>query len=86
MPVNGSSAGLIETYVRAYRATGKKLYLAKAKDLAYTLLVVQKMHKGEYVTFLVPPTPNGEFEQRNSLWMNCAQHVADVMLKMVPLK
>ncbi len=82
MPVNGSSAGLIETYLSAYRATGKKLYLAKAKDLANTLLVVQKMHKGEYVTFLVPPTPDGEFEQRGSLWMNCAQHVADVLFRL----
>jgi maltose/maltodextrin transport system substrate-binding protein len=86
MPVNGSAVTFVDVYVKAYRATGKKLYLAKARDLANTVLVVQKMHKGEYPTFLVPPTSDGEFERRGSLWINCAQHVAAVLMELAKVK
>lgn len=86
MPVNGSAVTFVDVYVKAYRATGQKLYLAKARDLANTVLVVQEMHKGEYPTFLVPPTPDGEFEQRGSVWINCAQHVAAVLTELAKVK
>ena len=86
MPVNGSAVTFVDVYVKAYRATGEELYLAKARDLANTVLVVQKMHKGEYSTFLVPSTPDGEFEQRGSLWINCAQYVAAVLRELAKVE
>ncbi|MGI8906738.1 MAG: hypothetical protein ACR2IE_09645 [Candidatus Sumerlaeaceae bacterium] len=53
-PISGSSAFMIMTYVRAYRVTGKPLYIAKAESLANALTVAQHMHNGRYPTRMVP--------------------------------
>ena len=52
-PISGSSAFLIMGYVRAYRATHKQLYLAKAESLANALTVAQQHHHGRYPTRMV---------------------------------
>jgi hypothetical protein len=79
MPVNGRSATRIETYVRAYHGTGDKIYLAKAKDLANTVLAVQKMHDGEFATFLTLAPADQQSEDINNVRINCAQHVAKAL-------
>lgn len=52
-PISGSSAFMIVAYVRAYEATAKPIYLAKAESLANALTVAQQHHHGRYPTRMV---------------------------------
>jgi maltose/maltodextrin transport system substrate-binding protein len=52
-PISGSSAFMIVAYVRAYQASGKPLYLAKAQSLANALTVAQQHHHGRYPTRMI---------------------------------
>jgi len=52
-PISGSSAFMIITYVRAFQATGKPLYLAKAESLANALTEAQQVHNGRFPTRMV---------------------------------
>ncbi len=52
-PISGSSAFMIFTYIRAFQATGKRLYLAKAESLANALTEAQQYHHGRYPTRMV---------------------------------
>ena len=45
-PISGSSAFMIVAYVRAFEATGKRLYLAKADALANALTVAHNSTAG----------------------------------------
>lgn len=64
-PVNASSARLIQMYVAAYRATGDRLYLEKAKALAGTLTRTQSNKKapGRYQTWVM--------QNPGPMWFNC---------------
>jgi uncharacterized protein YyaL (SSP411 family) len=70
-PISGSSAFMIVAYLRAYEATGKKLYLAKARALANALTVAQQMHNGRYPTRMI--------EQDLAYWINSTINTARAM-------
>lgn len=76
-PVNASSAKLIFMYLAAYRATGDRLHLEKAKALAGTLTRTQSHKKapGRYQTWVMNnPGP---------MWINCELHAVQAMLDLV---
>lgn len=74
-PVNASSAVVIAAFRQAYIATGEKIYLSKAKDLADTIVFAQqKYNDGRYLTYLT--TIERDF------WINCAVATAKVMLEL----
>jgi rhamnogalacturonyl hydrolase YesR len=64
-PVNASSAKLIRMYLAAYRATGDRLRLEKAKALAGTLTRAQSHRKapGRYQTWVM--------QNPGPMWFNC---------------
>jgi hypothetical protein len=64
-PVSASSAKLIRMYLAAYRATGDKLHLEKARALAGTLTRTQSNRKapGRYQTWLM--------QNPGPMWLNC---------------
>lgn len=64
-PVCASSAKLIRTYLAAYRATGDRLHLEKAKTLAATLTRTQsnRTAPGRYLTWVKQPS--------GPMWFNC---------------
>jgi hypothetical protein len=82
VPVNFSSQHLILTYIKAWQATGNKLYLAKAKDLANALLIAQKMHKGEYPTYLLTPSADGALEFTQNIWINCGVYTIRSVMRL----
>ncbi|MCX6895135.1 MAG: hypothetical protein NTZ16_06500 [Verrucomicrobia bacterium] len=72
-PVNASSSKLIRMYLAAYRATGDRLHLEKAKALAATLTRTQAEKKapGRYQTWVMKnPGP---------MWFNCELHAIQSM-------
>ena len=75
-PVNASSANMIEVYRAAYEKTGKILYLAKALDLANTLVHVQDKVTGHYPTYLV----DNLLDQEG--WINCMVYTARTILEL----
>lgn len=64
-PVCASSAKLIRAYLAAWRATGDRLHLAKAKALGATLAQAQSHPKapGRYQTWVMLPP--------GAMWFNC---------------
>ncbi len=72
-PVNASSAKLIFMYLAAYRATGDRLHLEKAKALAATLTRTQSNPKapGRYQTWVV--------NKPHSMWFNCELYAVQAM-------
>ena len=64
-PVCASSAKLIRTYLAAWRATGDRLHLEKAKALGATLAQAQSHPKapGRYQTWVMLPP--------GAMWFNC---------------
>ena len=81
VPVNFSSATLIQTYLKAYHSTGRMIHLAKAIDLANTLLAVQELHHGEYPTYPMLPTEDGKWEATQNVWINCGVGTARAVLE-----
>ena len=75
-PVNTSSASMIEVFRQAYDETGKILYLAKALDLANTLLHVQDPGSGHYPTYLVTNLLDQEG------WINCMVYTARTIMEL----
>ena len=71
-PVARSTGIMIAAWQAAYQATGKPLYLAKARSLASTLTVAQQQWGGEYPTW-VRTTPGEN-------WLNNTVHTARLML------
>ena len=76
VPIDASAARFIETFRIAYEATGKELYLAKARSLANSMTVAQDPVTGEYPTYW-------EYERKHQLdgWINCATADARAMLE-----
>ncbi|MFA6543118.1 MAG: hypothetical protein WCS99_01750 [Limisphaerales bacterium] len=75
-PVNASSAKLIRMYLAAYRATGDRLHLEKAKALAATLTRTQSNKKapGRYQTWVM--------QNPGPMWFNCELHAIQAMLQL----
>jgi hypothetical protein len=75
VPIDASAARFIETFQIAYEATGKEIYLAKARSLANAMTIAQDSLTGEYPTYW-------EYERRHQLdgWINCATADARAML------
>lgn len=65
---------MIDTFWEAYDTTGKEMYLAKAKSLANTFLIVQKMHNGDYPTHFT--------EHKMNFWLNNVVYPAKVMMNL----
>ncbi|HUU29789.1 MAG TPA: hypothetical protein VM123_18460 [archaeon] len=73
VPVDASAASFISIFYKAYQATGKKLYLAKALSLANSMTIAQDPDTGRYPTWWGPG--------RNAPgWINCAVADAHTML------
>ena len=70
-PISGSSAFMIVAYIRAYDATGKQIYLAKADALANALTVAQQHHHGRYPTRMI--------KEDLSYWINSTINTARAM-------
>lgn len=71
MPVSRSAGIMIETFWEAYKATGKGIYLAKAKSIANSFTLVQQEHNGDYPTYFTK-YPMG-------FWLNNTVYPAKVM-------
>lgn len=71
MPVSRSAGIMIDTYWEAFKATGKEIYLAKAKSIANSFTVVQQAHGGDYPTYFTK-YPMG-------VWLNNTVYPAKVM-------
>jgi maltose/maltodextrin transport system substrate-binding protein len=69
-PVNASSGNMIEIFRMAYDKTGNPLYLAKALDLANTIVDTQDRETGHYPTYLVSDLLDQEG------WINCMVYTA----------
>ncbi|MFI4911053.1 MAG: hypothetical protein ACIAQZ_05245 [Sedimentisphaeraceae bacterium JB056] len=71
-PVNASSVSMISAYRSAYELTGEEIYMAKAKDLADSIVYAQEeYHSGRYLTYLT--------SVERDYWMNCTVVSARVM-------
>ncbi|MBS0001074.1 MAG: hypothetical protein KFF73_18970 [Cyclobacteriaceae bacterium] len=75
-PVNASSGNMIEVFTQAYDKTGNFLYLAKAMDLANTIVDTQDRQTGHYPTYLVSDL----LEQEG--WINCMVYTAQMVYKL----
>ncbi len=78
VPIDASASKLINTYLAGYTRTNKKIYLAKAVELANAMTIAQMEDTGRYPTYW-------EWNDRRTDdegWLNCA--VADIktMIKM----
>jgi maltose/maltodextrin transport system substrate-binding protein len=75
VPIDASAARFIESFQLAYEATGKEIYLAKARSLANSMTLAQDSLTGEYPTYW-------EYERRHQMdgWINCATADARAML------
>ena len=73
-PIARSSGIMIDTFWEAYKSTGKDIYLAKAKSLANTFLIVQKMHNGDYPTHFT--------EHKMNFWLNNVVYPAKVLMNL----
>jgi maltose/maltodextrin transport system substrate-binding protein len=74
-PINGSSAGFMDAFADAFRATGDTVYLAKAVALANTLTIAQRYWGGgEIPTHLRTVMPELN-------WMNASLQTAMSLLR-----
>ncbi len=74
LPVDASSAKMIESFSRYYEKTGDELYLAKAVALANNMTQIQQRHGGRYRTWW---QRNDDGWQQD--WINCTHYDAVVM-------
>ena len=72
MPVGRSAGIMVTTFWEAYKATRNEMYLAKAKSIANTFTVVQKLHNGDYPTFFT--------EHKMNYWLNSNVYPAKVLM------
>lgn len=73
-PIARSSGIMIETFWEAYKVTGNELYLAKAKSLANTFLVVQELHDGDYPTHFT--------KYKMNFWLNSVVYPAKTLMNL----
>lgn len=76
MPVGRAAGVMMETFWEAYKATGKKLYLAKAQSIANSFTVVQQAHNGDYHTYFTKHPLN--------LWLNSTVYPAKLLMMLEP--
>ncbi len=74
LPVDASSAKMIESFSRYYEKTGDELYLAKAVALANNMTQIQQRCGGRYRTWW--QKTDGGWQQD---WINCTHYDAVVM-------
>ena len=77
VPIDASASKFMDTFLSAYKITGKQIYLAKAIEFANTMTVAQLSDTGRYPTYW-------ELNDRrlvNEGWINCAVYDAKIMLK-----
>lgn len=74
MPVTRSAGIMIDTYWHAFKATGKEIYLAKAKSIANSITIMQKAQDGNYATMFIR-TPW-------HFWLNSVVYPAKVMMSL----
>ena len=74
LPVDASSAKMIETFAKYYEKTGNELYLAKAVALASNMTQIQQRYGGRYRTWW--QKTDGGWQQD---WINCTHYDAVVM-------
>ncbi len=77
VPIDASAALMIQTFWKAYRATGKPLYRLKAMALANTMTHAQVATTGRFPTYW-EHNERGESEG----WINCATFDAAVLLQL----
>lgn len=79
-PVCASSAKLIRLFIAAYRATGDRLFLAKAQALAGTLIRTQSNAKapGRYLTWVMQPS--------GPMWFNCELLAVQAIRELAAIK
>jgi hypothetical protein len=75
-PVNTSSASMIDAFRKAYDKTGNILYLAKAIDLANSIVYAQNSETGHYPTYLV----SNLLQQEG--WINCMVFTARAIMEL----
>jgi hypothetical protein len=75
-PVNASSGNMIEVFTQAYEKTGNILYLAKAIDLANTIVDTQNPLTGHYPTYLISDLLDQEG------WINCMVYTAKMVYEL----
>jgi hypothetical protein len=75
LPVDASASKLILSFVAAYEATGKELYIAKAVALANNMTRIQKHFGGRYTTWWQTNNQGWTYD-----WINCAIFDAEVMM------
>jgi maltose/maltodextrin transport system substrate-binding protein len=74
-PVGRAAGIMIDTYWEAYKATGKELYLAKAKSIANSFPEMQKHHDGDYITFFTPA-------KTMNFWLNSVVYPSKVLMNL----
>ncbi|MGV3527882.1 MAG: hypothetical protein ACO1OO_03225 [Flavisolibacter sp.] len=72
MPVGRAAGVMMETFIYAYKATGKEIYKAKAASIANSFTVVQKAHKGDYPTYFTAYPLNH--------WLNSTVYPAKLLM------
>ena len=76
VPIDASASKFIETFLKAWQVTGKKLYLVKATELANTMTVAQISETGRYPTYW----ENNDKKLQEG-WLNCTLFDVRAMLK-----
>lgn len=74
MPVGRAAGIMVTTFWEAYYATKNEMYLAKAKSIANTFTVIQKLHEGDYPTYFTPYKMN--------YWLNSNVYPAKVLMEL----
>ncbi|MCE5270938.1 hypothetical protein LLH00_06595 [bacterium] len=79
VPIDGSAANFIDVFLKAYRVTGDRLFLAKAVSLANSMVTVQNETGGHYPTYW--------WRSRYKLsdrfgWINCSIASAKTMYRL----
>jgi hypothetical protein len=77
-PISGGSGFMIIAYLRAYEATGKPIYLAKAQSLGNALTVAQAQYKRRYPTRMYKTTDR-------TYWINSTINAARGMEMLGPM-
>jgi len=79
-PFDGSASVMIKAWLKAYKVTGKRLYLEKAKALATTQTIVQHHGTGQYLTTWYLDAHRTYWREHN--WDNCATHSACALIEL----
>ncbi len=73
MPVGRAAGIMLDTYMEAYIASKKEIFLAKAKSIANTFTVVQQENQGDYPTYFT--------KYPVDLWLNSTVYPAKIMMR-----